>query len=93
MNLLSAIGSTSPFLGLLGTVWGIMDSFLSISIKGNSTLATIAPGIAEALVTTVAGLLVAIPAVLFYNFIMGKLKEVSTDFETYSVDIINLYRP
>jgi biopolymer transport protein TolQ len=92
IGLLASISSSSPFLGLLGTVWGIMNSFLSIGAKGNATLTTIAPGIAEALVTTVGGLLVAIPALLFYNYLIGKFKELSNEFENYSVELINLYK-
>jgi biopolymer transport protein ExbB len=67
VGILASIGSTAPFIGLLGTVWGIMNSFVGIADAKNTSLAVVAPGIAEALLATAAGLLAAIPAVLFYN--------------------------
>jgi len=69
MAVLATTANISPLLGLLGTVWGIMGSFLSISLSGNATIATVAPGIAEALMTTIAGLCVAIPAMAGHNFL------------------------
>lgn len=68
--------TVSPFLGLLGTVWGIMHAFLSIGASGNADLSTVAPGIAEALITTIAGLAVAIPAVFCYNHLNARLKRI-----------------
>ena len=73
---LATIGSTAPFIGLFGTVWGIMNSFQSIAISRNTSLAIVAPGIAEALLATALGLLAAIPAVIFYN-------KISSDTNTY----------
>ena len=65
---LATVGAVAPFIGLFGTVWGIMDSFRHIALMGSANLATVAPGISEALIATAAGLFVAIPAVLFYNY-------------------------
>ena len=77
-NYLATIGSTSPFIGLFGTVWGIMNSFQSIAISKNTSLAVVAPGIAEALFATALGLLAAIPAVIAYNLFTGQVnKEVA----------------
>jgi biopolymer transport protein ExbB len=67
-GILATIGSTAPFVGLYGTVWGIMNSFIGISEAHTTNLAVVAPGIAEALLTTAAGLVAAIPAVVIYNF-------------------------
>jgi len=73
VNLLATIGSTAPFVGLSGTVWGIMNSFSGIAKSHTTNLATVAPGIAEALLATALGLMAAIPAVLFYNVITRKI--------------------
>lgn len=70
---LATIGSTAPFIGLFGTVWGIMNSFQSIAVTKNTTLAVVAPGIAEALLATALGLLAAIPAVVAYNRLAGEV--------------------
>jgi biopolymer transport protein ExbB len=73
MGVLATVGSTSPFIGLFGTVYGIMDSFLGIANSGTTNLAVVAPGIAEALLTTAIGLAAAIPAVMMYNFFARKI--------------------
>ena len=73
MGMLATTANISPLLGLLGTVWGIMYSFISIGQQGSASIATVAPGIAEALVTTIAGLVVAIPAQVGYNHLMGNV--------------------
>jgi TolQ protein len=73
MGVLATVGSTSPFIGLFGTVYGIMDSFLGIANSGTTNLAVVAPGIAEALLTTAIGLAAAIPAVIMYNFFARKI--------------------
>jgi biopolymer transport protein ExbB len=73
MGVLATVGSTSPFIGLFGTVYGIMDSFLGIANSGTTNLAVVAPGIAEALLTTAIGLAAAIPAVIMYNFFARKV--------------------
>jgi biopolymer transport protein TolQ len=76
LHILAIMSSTAPFVGLFGTVWGIMDSFFEIGEKGSASLTVVAPGIATALITTVAGLLVAIPAVVFYNLFVKKAEKI-----------------
>jgi biopolymer transport protein TolQ len=88
MTWLAVIGSVSPLLGLLGTVIGIMDSFLGIAARGSANISAVAPGIAQALVTTVAGLAVAIPAVIAYNHFVAKLNLVSGELEGFSSEFI-----
>lgn len=80
---LATIGAVSPLLGLLGTVLGVMDAFIGISTKGSGNLAAVAPGVAEALVTTVAGLAAAIPAVMAYNYFAGKVGEFESELEGF----------
>lgn len=87
---LATTGSATPFIGLFGTVWGIMNSFHDIGMRGSASLAVVAPGISEALVATAAGLAVAIPAVIFYNFYSNKLGEFESDIEYFSTDFLNL---
>lgn len=87
---LATTGSATPFIGLFGTVWGIMVSFNQIGAHGSASLAVVAPGISEALVATAAGLAVAIPAVIFYNFYSNKLSEVESDMAAFSADFLNL---
>ncbi len=89
MTFLATIGNTSPLLGLFGTVWGIMNAFRSIGLKGSANLAIVAPGIAEALVTTVAGLIAAIPALIFYNYFASVLAQQEAEMEGFSADFIN----
>jgi biopolymer transport protein TolQ len=88
IGMLAVIGTVSPLLGLLGTVIGVMDAFLGITISGSSNIMSVAPGIAEALVTTVAGLVVAIPAVFGYNHFVTKLNLVSGELEGFSSEFI-----
>jgi len=85
---LAVIGTVSPLMGLLGTVIGIMDTFFGITAGGSTNIGAVAPGIAEALITTVAGLSVAIPAVLAYNFFVGKLTLVTSELEGFSSEFI-----
>ena len=87
---LSTIASSAPFIGLFGTVWGIMTSFQDIGQRGSASLAVVAPGISEALVATAIGLAAAIPAVIFYNYYSNKLAEVESNVESFSTDFINL---
>jgi biopolymer transport protein TolQ len=82
------IGSVSPLLGLLGTVIGIMDTFFAIAATGSTNLGAVAPGVGEALITTVAGLFVAIPAVIGYNHFVGRLNLVSGELEGFSAEFI-----
>ncbi|MEO0075262.1 MAG: MotA/TolQ/ExbB proton channel family protein [candidate division WOR-3 bacterium] len=88
VSFLATTGSVSPFLGLLGTVWGILSAFLSVRHIPVVTLQVIAPGISDALVTTVVGLLVAIPAVIAYNYFIGKIKNISDEIDRWSLEII-----
>jgi biopolymer transport protein TolQ len=85
---LAVIGSVSPLMGLMGTVIGIMNAFLGITSSGSSNIMAVAPGVAEALLTTVAGLAVAIPAVIAYNHFVGKLNLVSGELEGFSSEFI-----
>ena len=82
------IGTVSPLLGLLGTVIGIMNTFFGITAAGSTNISAVAPGIAEALITTVAGLFVAIPAVLAYNYFVGRLSLVTGELEGFSAEFI-----
>lgn len=89
LGFLATVGATAPFIGLFGTVWGIMNSFSSIALSNNTSLATVAPGIAEALLATAIGLFAAIPAVIVYNKFSneinrfaGQLDDFSTEFNT-----------
>ncbi|HET6283834.1 MAG TPA: protein TolQ [Polyangia bacterium] len=90
--LLGTTASAAPFIGLFGTVWGIMNSFRNIGSKGAANLATVAPGIAEALVATAIGLLAAIPAVMAYNFFSRRIRVIASDMETFSSDFLNIVR-
>ncbi len=87
VSLLATITTVSPFIGLLGTVWGIMNSFIGISQSGNADLSVVAPGIAEALITTVAGLAVAIPAVLCHNFLANRLRKIEDNLIRLSTEL------
>ena len=87
---LATTGSATPFIGLFGTVWGIMASFHDIGQRGSASLAVVAPGISEALVATAAGLAVAIPAVIFYNYFSNKLDEIDGEVSNFSTDFLNL---
>ncbi|PWC32155.1 protein TolQ [Azospirillum sp. TSO22-1] len=84
MTLLASVGSTAPFIGLFGTVWGIMNSFTSIAASNNTSLAVVAPGIAEALFATAMGLLAAIPAVIAYNKFSTDLARYADRLETFA---------
>lgn len=90
MPILATIASTAPFLGLFGTVWGIMVSFSAIGAQGNTTLATVAPGIVDALVTTALGLIAAIPATIAYNYFQRKIRLQTADMETFANDFLNI---
>merc|ERR1712225_47539 len=85
---LATVGSTAPFIGLFGTVWGIMNSFQSIAASKNTSLAVVAPGIAEALFATALGLLAAIPAVAAYNKFSNDIEKVSLRLENFSAEFM-----
>ena len=88
LDFLATTGSTTPFIGLFGTVWGIMHSFRAIGVKGSASIGGVAPGIAEALIATAAGLLAAIPAVIFYNYLSNKVRLFATRMDDFSNDFI-----
>jgi biopolymer transport protein TolQ len=89
---LATTASAAPFIGLFGTVWGIMNSFRNIGLKGAANLATVAPGIAEALVATAIGLVAAIPAVMAYNYLSRRIRVISSEMETFANDFLNIIR-
>ncbi len=91
LSFLAVVGSTSPFIGLFGTVWGIMNSFQAIAAMKNATIAVVAPGIAEALFATAVGLVAAIPAVIFYNFLSSKINEINNKVESFSSELYSLF--
>jgi biopolymer transport protein TolQ len=90
LSFLATTGSATPFIGLFGTVWGIMGSFHDIGIRGSASLAVVAPGISEALVATAAGLAVAIPAVVFYNHYANQLADMENNMSRFIADFLNL---
>ena len=88
---LATTGNTAPFIGLFGTVWGIMTSFHSIAYKkGVASIAAVAPGISEALVATAAGLAVAIPAVIAFNYFTQKIRIIEAELDSFSADLLNI---
>ncbi len=87
---LATTGNTAPFIGLFGTVWGIMNSFHNIGIEGSASLAAVAPGISEALIATAAGLAVAIPAVIGYNYFVQKINDIESEMQSFSADFLNI---
>jgi biopolymer transport protein TolQ len=90
MTFLATTAAACPFIGLFGTVWGIMQSFRAIGQTGSTSIAAVAPGISEALINTAAGLAAAIPALIFYNYFMGKVREQRAGMEDFSLEFINL---
>ena len=87
---LATVASVSPYIGLLGTVWGIMNSFRGLASVGQATLAQVAPGIAEALIATAIGLFAAIPAVVAYNRFQAQLDRINTQLETFAEEFLNI---
>ncbi|GAV21102.1 biopolymer transport protein TolQ [Mariprofundus micogutta] len=87
---LATVGSTSPFIGLFGTVWGIVNAFQSIALTKNTSLTAVAPGIAEALVATAFGLIAAIPAVVAYNKFTADLKRMASNMEQFNSEFLNI---
>ena len=87
---LATVGNTAPFIGLFGTVWGIMHTFQGIGLSGSASLAVVAPGISEALIATAAGLAAAIPAVMAYNHFMDKIRVLESELESFSSDLLNI---
>ena len=87
---LATTGATAPFIGLFGTVWGIKDAFHGIGQTGSASLAVVAPGIAEALITTAVGLVAAIPAVMGYNHFQHKIKVLIAEMDNFSTEFLNI---
>ncbi len=90
MTWLATVASVSPFIGLFGTVWGIIDAFQGLGNAGSASLRAVAPGISEALITTAIGLAAAIPAAIFYNLFGTRIKEIGTRMEDFAIEFQNL---
>jgi biopolymer transport protein TolQ len=90
LNWLATTGTVTPFIGLFGTVWGIIDAFEGLGSAGGASLKAVAPGISEALITTAAGLFAAIPAVIFYNHFLHQLKDFAASMDDFSLEFLNL---
>jgi len=90
IHLLATIGNTAPFVGLFGTVWGIMGSFQEIGRQGSANIAVVAPGVAEALINTATGLFVAIPAAVAYNLYISKIRKMHVQLEVFSSEVVTL---
>jgi len=90
MGFLATTGSVTPFIGLFGTVWGIMDAFHKIGVQRSASLVTVAPGIAEALITTAVGLFAAIPAVIAYNAYLSRIKDLISQMEDFSAEFLGI---
>lgn len=89
LHFLATTGSTTPFIGLFGTVWGIMNAFRSIGSAGSASLAVVAPGIAEALITTAVGLVAAIPAVVAYNYYLSRADRMMVQLEDFREELVD----
>jgi biopolymer transport protein TolQ len=90
LSFLATTASVTPFVGLFGTVWGIMDAFAEIGRMGSANLAVVAPGISEALITTAMGLLAAIPAAVFFNFFSSRVKVLSSMMDDFALEFLNI---
>jgi len=90
LTFLATTGNATPFIGLFGTVWGIMDAFRQIGFRGSTSLAVVAPGISEALIATAAGLFAAIPAVIAYNYFLSRMRVVTSQMENFSAEFLNI---
>ena len=90
LTFLSTTASACPFIGLFGTVWGIMDTFRAIGQRGSATLAVVAPGISEALIATAIGLMAAIPAAIFYNYFINVTKSMRAEMNNFSDELLNI---
>jgi biopolymer transport protein TolQ len=90
LSFLATTGNTTPFIGLFGTVWGIMQSFRGIGLKGSANLAVVAPGISEALIATAAGLFAAIPAVVAFNYFNSKVMTLRSEMDTFTSDFLSM---
>lgn len=91
LGFLATVGSTSPYVGLFGTVWGIMSAFRALGVANQATIAMVAPGIAEALIATAIGLFAAIPAVIAYNRLSNSADHIATTYETFQEELTTLF--
>jgi len=91
LNFLATTGSTTPFIGLFGTVWGIMNSFMNIGSAGAASLAVVAPGIAESLIATAMGLIAAIPAVIAFNYYLSTARRIIIEMEDFSEELLDFF--
>jgi len=89
MNWLATVASVSPFIGLFGTVWGIIDAFSALGLAGSASLRAVAPGISEALIATALGLGAAIPAAIFYNYFGNVIREMGARMEDFALEFMN----
>jgi len=87
---LATTAAVTPFIGLFGTVWGIMEAFSTIGVMQTTSITAVAPGISEALINTAAGLFAAIPALLFYNHFLQRLRQARGDMEDFTLEFLNL---
>jgi len=92
LSFLATTGNAAPFIGLFGTVWGIMEAFRGIGLKGSASLAVVAPGISEALIATAVGLAAAIPAVVAYNYFSQRVMELRTEMDSFSSDFLGIIK-
>ena len=90
LSFLATVGSVSPYVGLFGTVWGIMNAFRGLSVTHSSSIQAVAPGIAEALIATATGLVAAIPAVMAYNYFARQIRVLSAEMENFSSEFLNI---
>jgi biopolymer transport protein TolQ len=92
VSFLGTTANATPFIGLFGTVWGIMITFIDIGAMKDTSIAVVAPGLSTALTTTALGLMAAIPAVIFYNIFISKIKELSNEMDNFSSDFLNILK-
>ena len=90
MGLLATAVSAAPFLGLLGTVWGVMDTFSGMSSAGNAALSAVAPGISGALLTTIIGLIVALPSMIGYNLLSSEIRRISVQMDHFAQELVSV---
>ena len=91
LSFLATTGNSAPFIGLFGTVWGIMEAFHNIGLSGATSLAIVAPGISEALIATAVGLFAAIPAVIAYNYFVSRIRRIATEMDNFVAEFISLF--
>lgn len=92
ISILGTAVSAAPFLGLLGTVWGVMDAFTGVALAGSATIGALAPGVAAALITTVIGLIVALPSMVGYNILVANIRRLTMEMENFASEFISIAR-